>query len=126
MRSPEELTLDERQSHNFKLTLQNISKSPAEPLTPSSVKVIIYVPSSSSSPVYVNSRDGNNTAGVSFSSGEILFHMSPEDNQIVDSGLYARSGYETHVLRVEIYYNGGTDRYNYEKIIKVRDLAHQV
>jgi len=93
-------------------------------LPPSNVKVYIFVTGQITNSPWVNDRDGTDSTGLSVDGNSVTFHLSPDDNKIVDRSKYAKSGYESHTVRFEVFYNSDSDKYYLDLVLRVRDLAH--
>jgi len=117
--------IEERTSYNF--FFSTADRDGINPVLIDTVKVYIFVEASGDPPVWVNGRDGSANSGLTFTeqaddSWDIALHMLPADNQIMNKTLYAKSGYETHIVRFEVKYNEYIDKYIHEIRVRVREL----
>jgi hypothetical protein len=113
---------DENSSYNFLLYVYKVNADGSRTaLTPDTVKVYVILPDST--PVqYINNRDGTVATGLTTDANEITFHMAAADNPIAERDTHAIDGYENHLVRFEITYNGGVDTHYEEFLLPVRDL----
>jgi hypothetical protein len=91
------------------------------------INTYLFVDNSGDPPVYINNRDGDNNLGLEYSQNEdgtwsVRLNLGDQDNVIVNPTLYAKSGYEVHILRFEIIFNE-SDTYYQEYQFRVRNLA---
>lgn len=118
------ITTEIDEGTSYTIRFQFLKDEDGSPLAPNSVTLLVFVPTSEASPVWVNDRDGTKTDGLTVESSIITFDLSPDDTVIVDADKYAGSGYEEHVVRFALTYNGGLDRYVQEYSMQIRDLVY--
>lgn len=87
-----------------------------------SAKVFIFIESVMDDPVWVNDRDGSDSTGLSIIGNKVDFEMSDDDNLVVDNQ-YVATGFETHLIRFELKYDGGSQTCYIHYRVKVKDLA---
>jgi len=113
---------EELDSYHIKFSLRDPILGTS--IIPSDVKVYIFLKGGTTSPVYINGRDGTKSSGMTWGGGSnsVRLDMLPADNSII--GNYPNtSGYEYHVVRFNVKYNSGVDNFTLEFILKVRNLV---
>jgi hypothetical protein len=120
---PKTRAAEEDSSYNIKFDVHKVNEDgTTSALIPDSVKVYVMLPDASPT-VYINDRDGTtNTDGLDVTDSRVLMHFSAADNVITARATHAIDGFEFHLVRFEIAYNGGTDKHYEEFLLPVKDL----
>lgn len=92
------------------------------PVTPSGMKVYVYLKNSANTPTYINGRDGSDDTGLTNNANAISLHLKPADNQITGTGEFKDLPYEDHIVLIELEYNTSVDKDFFEWQLRVMNL----
>ena len=106
----------------WELDFDVFEKDGTTAVTPSTVKIYLYLADSENSPTYINGRDGTDSTGVSNNANAISIHLSPDDNQIIGTADFDDVRHEKHTLLVEVLYNADADRDFFEFALTVKNI----
>jgi hypothetical protein len=119
---PKTRSAEENSSFNIRFDVVRVNADDTvSPIVPDSVKVFVFLPDADPA-IYINGRDGTDDTGLTVTGNQVLMHFSADDNVIAYRDTHAIDGYEFHLVRFEISYNGGVDKHYEEFLLPVKDL----